>query len=211
MTLVDHARMCQRIFNIDIYDNKLKEMFNSKIHSFLQDLRNYVVHKSHIMAEWNISISSTGVSPSINFNSKRLLEEYNRWRKNSKEFIVENGDKIDLNILLIEYKNSLEKFYTWYFNAVKLKYSSCINQYTEYKIFLENIAKINSWNLSFQTIKTKREFYGFLNKYLKLSQLKNIIRSDKNIDNQMFYIKKYFDFIDKRIEIKIRDFLHMDI
>lgn len=211
MSLVDHARNCQEFFNIDDYDNKLKEVFNIKKHSFLQDLRNYSVHKSHITAEWNMSMNLNGVHTSINFDSRKLLLGYSKWRKYSKEFIMESGDKVELNSLLIEYRESLDKFYTWYFNEVKLKYTSSINQYNKYKTFLENIAKVNSWNLAFQTIKTKREFYSFLNKYLELSQLKIIMRFDKNIDNQILYIKKYFDFIDKRIEIKIIEFLNLDI
>ena len=209
-TLVDHVRRIDKVFNITNYDLKRKEIFDSKVQKFLDDLRNFVIHKKHVTGDWLINNGEKGSNISINFNTKRIMQDFKKWTTLSKSFILNSGDFICIYTLFNNYRECLQKFYTWYFYEVKNKYKSDVNEYDHYKLIIKNIQNIAEWNLFFQLIKNKRDFYKFLNKQLTFKQIKNILRADGKIQNQLSLLRDYKSFINKQLEYKLAEILKLD-
>ncbi|MFV5169743.1 hypothetical protein [Bacillus cereus] len=120
MTLVDHTR---KLFRDEYeikefekeYNKKIDELFaQSPIAQFIQDLRNYSMHRMLPMAGASVAFSAeTGMTHSI-YLSKDKLIDWKGWKTNSRVYLDMQEDSIKLLPLVNEYTKNVTEFQTWF-------------------------------------------------------------------------------------------------
>lgn len=119
-TLIDHSRKLyqeeyENLAFSEVYKNKIEETFSkSPMAKFIQDLRNYSLHRAIPIsgASYDISSSSNGLEEVL-LVKKRLLE-WNGWTKKSKEYLDTCKEDIDLVQLINEYTKKIKEFQEWF-------------------------------------------------------------------------------------------------
>lgn len=119
-TLIDHTR---KLFQDEYkgtefeaeYNAKINDTFtNSMVSKFIQDLRNYSLHRQLPIAGATISFSmATGNSQSIHM-SKEGLMDWENWTSKSKDYLKEQGERISLLQLISEYTKIVNEFQNWF-------------------------------------------------------------------------------------------------
>jgi hypothetical protein len=120
MTLVDHTR---KLFKDEYagtefekeYTKKIDELFvQSPVSRFIQDLRNYSMHRMLPMAGASVAFSEeTGMTHSI-YLSKDKLINWDGWKQNSRVYLDKQEDSIKLLQLVHEYTKNVMGFQTWF-------------------------------------------------------------------------------------------------
>ncbi|EOP48554.1 hypothetical protein IKQ_05528 [Bacillus cereus VDM053] len=120
MTLVDHTRKLfrdeyEKIEFEKEYNKKIDELFvQSPVSRFIQDLRNYSMHRMLPMAGASVAFSEeTGMTQSI-YLSKDKLIEWKGWKPNSRVYLDKQEDNIKLLQLVNEYTKNVTEFQTWF-------------------------------------------------------------------------------------------------
>lgn len=120
-TLVDHTRAFYQDeykgseFETD-YNKKIKEKFvDVPVSKFVQDLRNYILHKTLPIAGATLSFDrGDGISHSITLDAKSL-NEWNKWTSKAKEYLESiEEDRIILSDVVEGYKTQVTEFYSWF-------------------------------------------------------------------------------------------------
>lgn len=188
MALVDHARRFSDKYVVESYKEKIIEHFgSSRIHDFIQGLRNYIIHVKIVEANWQISHEFKQKQREVKFLIKtdRLLE-YKKWSSKSKNYIRENTPEIDVYNVFLTYLDNAEKFYQWHKAEVIFQFSDTLNKYFKYKKSLNKIKEKCAWNLIFQGIKNVEDPYVYLSQYLTNSQIEELLsykyKSKEQID-----------------------------
>ncbi|MCA4157729.1 hypothetical protein [Priestia megaterium] len=119
-TLIDHTR---KLFQDEYkgtdfeeeYNNKIKELFiNSSVSKFIQDLRNYSLHRTLPITGANLSFNrESGMSHSVHL-AKESLIGWEKWTKKASEYLNNQGDKISLLQLIKEYTEIVIGFQKWF-------------------------------------------------------------------------------------------------
>ncbi|MGG0730793.1 hypothetical protein [Bacillus paramycoides] len=120
MTLVDHTR---KLFRSEYketefekeYNKKIDELFaQSPVSKFIQDLRNYSMHRRLPIAGASMSFSEeSGMTHSI-YLAKKNLVSWDKWAKNARIYLDKQEDKIVLLELVHEYTKNVMGFQTWF-------------------------------------------------------------------------------------------------
>jgi hypothetical protein len=122
MTLVDHTRILVReLYNEDKfaefnaeYSYKIKEIFaENPLHQFVQDLRNYIIHKKLPMVGSTLNLNEIQANLIVDLSE---LRKNFKWRKYAKEFLDSKGDDEKLEILISDYFNLVYEFHKWFYN-----------------------------------------------------------------------------------------------
>ncbi|PGP20471.1 hypothetical protein CN994_18470 [Bacillus anthracis] len=119
-TLIDHTRKLfqdeykETDFEIE-YNTKIKETFtDSKISKFIQELRNYCLHRKLPITGASISFSrDTGTSQSIHMSTESLID-WNNWSGISKEYLTQQGERVGLLQLINGYTEIVTGFQMWF-------------------------------------------------------------------------------------------------
>lgn len=146
-SLVDHTRVFVNEYytNCDFYtqyNNKIKEIFaESPLSHFVQDLRNYVLHKELPFTSATLHYGpDTGISNTL-FLDISTLREWNRWTSFSERYIANLKDKTDFRSFIDEYWVLVNGFYLWFNNSLnelhKEKFSETAILQNELKILYE--------------------------------------------------------------------------
>ncbi|MEB0003941.1 hypothetical protein QN357_13490 [Cryobacterium sp. RTC2.1] len=84
---------------------------------FLAKLRNYVLH--NVAAPWTFSGTFGEVSTGrVALDSASLLEDNKSWSRDAKDFIVANGESIQLSPLIAPYSEAMVEHIGWIFPTV---------------------------------------------------------------------------------------------
>lgn len=146
-TLVDHTRAVVTDLypeNSEIrvkYNTEIKSKFeNNPLVSFVQDLRNYTLHRKipYVNAEMNYSIDK-GFESSIKLEKSELLE-WSGWKKIAKEYLEQLPEKFSLLAIMSDYKSIVINFYNW-FHSEQQEYHK-----SEFEEFNKMGNQIESWN-----------------------------------------------------------------
>lgn len=134
MTLVDHTR---KFFQDEYketefeneYNKKIAELFvQSPVSKFIQDLRNYSMHRMLPIAGASISFSAeSGTKHSI-YLAKKNLVSWDKWAKNSRIYLDKQDDNISLLKLVHEYTKNVIEFQTWFKERQNEIHSEAMNE-----------------------------------------------------------------------------------
>ena len=96
---------------VDSIQNYIDAYFKGNgITSFIQDFRNFVVHRGYPRMNKKLNFDSSSISNDLTFNKKELLK-YNRWNALSKKYIDEMGENKKLIDVVCEYNEIIEAYY----------------------------------------------------------------------------------------------------
>lgn len=129
-TLVDHTRVtADELYEgtdfADEYATKVKATFNaSTLSHFVQDLRNYVLHKELPAAQAHLQYTSGRAAdgemrgtPSLDLSIRLNVAELKTWQgftKPARAYIDTLPDQVDLLNIVSQYKTLVEGFYQWF-------------------------------------------------------------------------------------------------
>jgi hypothetical protein len=117
-TVVEHTRNCMRDNAIrpehrTEYQKKIEEVFmNDPLSKFLEDFRNFMLHRSLPLTEMTLDIST---STSTLYVDLTKMEDWERWTESSRRFITANKPKVSMMRLVDEYEEKAKAFYAWFY------------------------------------------------------------------------------------------------
>lgn len=103
---------------MDPYNAKVKELLIKPQFSFLQDLRNYGVHKALYPFSLHTQFAGGYMRNDIRLDGAELLANYSRWSGPAKRYIETQGDEVDLLTPMEEWSTACKLFYEWLHGAV---------------------------------------------------------------------------------------------
>jgi hypothetical protein len=123
-SLVDHTRVFKnkmykgQTFE-KIYQDKVdRGLSHSPTVSFVQDLRNYVLHKQLPIASAQLSFKGGGGTITELDNTIKLdvneLREWNKWKPESRVFLASLDDKVQIREVAEKYEGAIRAFYQWF-------------------------------------------------------------------------------------------------
>lgn len=106
---------------MDPYRAKVKELLVTPEFGFLQDLRNYGVHRSgypfRLGTVFRQESGATYMQNTIHLDKAELLES-DRWSSGAKQYLRSQSEKVDLLTPIERYSLACKKFYEWFHGAV---------------------------------------------------------------------------------------------
>lgn len=116
-SLIDHTRLCVRkeygtkdFWNE--YNSKIGEIFkDSPISNFIQQLRNYILHKQASIIYVSESQSSIALDVLIN---KKIICSSGMWNNQSRKFMSSIEGDIKLIDIVNDYTTLVANFYKWF-------------------------------------------------------------------------------------------------
>jgi len=138
-TLVEHTRNFMRECYSDtslyqVYQQRVKEEFSdSPLGHFVQDLRNYMLHKGlpnsemflHFSQDPNEPDKGAQLKTGIRYPSSSLTE-WNGWTALARKFINGGGDFVEILDFSKLYAKKVESFHTWLQNELDLFHAADI-------------------------------------------------------------------------------------
>jgi hypothetical protein len=137
-SLVDHTRIVveevhgNKEFSRE-YELKKQEIFvNSPLSRFIQDLRNYILHKGipKTIARKTFIESDKANSILLDINS---LRSWDNWSAKSKEYLDNAKDNINLYELIVAYGSLVIDFYNWFLMKQEELYKEEFRKYDSIK------------------------------------------------------------------------------
>lgn len=121
-SLVDHTRIIiEEVHGSNEFSNEYKlkkeEMFdNSALSHFVQELRNYILHKGipNTFAQEKFKTPTDSETTSSIILDLSSLRSWNGWRSKSKEYLNAARDDIDLYEIIVSYGSLVIDFYNWF-------------------------------------------------------------------------------------------------
>ena len=119
-TLIDHTRVLMGESFIakahrDEYREKVLEVFGKdSLSRFVQDFRNYALHRGVPITGFELSWSQGEDTVSTVYLDLSQMEEWTGWKPLSREFISENRPKVAMRSLLDQYDSKAKAFHEWF-------------------------------------------------------------------------------------------------
>jgi len=125
-SLIDHTRQFIREHYAgtaleSTYDDRVKADFASEpVAKFVQDLRNYMVHKGLPNSQMFLHFDNTSTAPGaggelttgVHYETSALLE-WDGWTAPAKTYIREAGEHLDIHTLAESYLEQVLRFHAW--------------------------------------------------------------------------------------------------
>jgi hypothetical protein len=124
-TLVDHTR----VFKNDMYKSKCfekvyqakvdRDLVDSPVVSFVQDLRHYVLHKQLPITSAELSFQGGEGGTIKDYDSTikldvNSLREWDRWKAKSRVYLDALDDKVKIKEVAEQYEAAIRSFYQWF-------------------------------------------------------------------------------------------------
>jgi hypothetical protein len=123
-SLVDHTRVFKNKMYKGhtfkkVYQDKVdRELKHSPIVCFVQDLRNYVLHKQLPIASATLSFKGEGGTITEFDSTVKLdvneLRAWNKWKPESRAYLDSLDDKVQIRELVEKYEGAIKAFYQWF-------------------------------------------------------------------------------------------------
>ncbi|WP_135079223.1 hypothetical protein [Terasakiella sp. SH-1] len=133
-TLVDHTRawVSQHYPNTKVsklYNKKVKSEFETdELSKFINDLRNYMLHKGLPSTERFLRVhAEQGIESGINLQKERLLE-WDKWTKPAKCFLTKQEENFSFSKIVEDYHDKILDFHNWLDNIVKNYHKADISE-----------------------------------------------------------------------------------
>jgi len=123
-SLVDHTR----VFNEDMYEGHgFKQIYQEKVDRdlkrspivcFVQNLRNYVLHKQLPISSATLSLRGDRGTIKAFDNTIKLdvneLREWDKWKPESRDYLDSLDDKVQIRHIVDKYVGDIRAFYQWF-------------------------------------------------------------------------------------------------
>jgi hypothetical protein len=123
-SLVEHTRVFKnKMYKSHafkkVYQDKVdRELKHSPTVCFVQDLRNYVLHKQLPTASATLSLRGGGGTVKEVDNTIKLdvdeLREWDKWKPESRVFLDSLDDKVQIREVAEKYEGAIRAFYQWF-------------------------------------------------------------------------------------------------
>ena len=205
MALVDHERRFSEKYPVDGLTQKRNECFgNAGLHSFIQGLRNYVVHVKIVEANWCISWEGENKTRDVKFifYANDLLE-FKKWKPEAKQLIDQNQDGINVYQIFHSYLKCANDYYSWHKAKVIAKYSAVLKGYFVYERHLNKVKEKTTWNLIISHFKEGLDVFQYLDKYLTPQQIEDVLGYENGSQQQVDRLIEIID-VYKACDDKLR-------
>ncbi len=127
MAMVDHTRgLYSHLYKennlFEEYISRKNQTFlNNPLVSFVQDLRDYFIHKHIPRLTFGFlpNIDTKETKPLLTFTLEEM-KKYQKWSATAKEFLKNSGNYIDVINLISAYHKIVTGFYEWFFSRVEV-------------------------------------------------------------------------------------------
>lgn len=135
-TLIDHTRafMTEEYHNTSVekaYLDKVREEFAADgLMKFVQDLRNYSLHKGIPNNSMSLKLTNgdtVKIDSSIYLEKKDLVE-WDRWSGAAKRYLEQQEDSIPLAIVATQYGDKVTKFFEWIQSSLREYHKSDLEE-----------------------------------------------------------------------------------
>ena len=148
-SLVDHTRIIVRklprskLF-LKEYERRIRKSFQeSTLSNFVQHLRNYVLHKGMpLLTAVGRVTPAKASNHSIDLNLD-LLRAWDGWNKYSTQYLDDMPDEVNLESVILSYKETVEDFYKWLEDTFQKVYRT---ELEEMKQILEEAEEFEQFN-----------------------------------------------------------------
>lgn len=147
-SLIDHTRVFMNQYYVDTnfkaqFDDKIKSEFaDDPLSRFIQDLRNYMLHKGLLNSSLSMSytkIEETGqfkAESNANLKKQDLLK-WDKWSKIGKQYLLTRPDEFSISSFCIEYGDKILGLYSWFekelYNHHQKDYEALVNAQKEFE------------------------------------------------------------------------------
>lgn len=168
MALVWHAGTVQEKLRISGYQHRVDQDFKNRIdHMLIQGLRNCLIHKRLLPADWRTTIIFGEGQETRFFLEKNIMLSYRRWPSRVKEYLKNIDYGVDLEELFLAYRDRVDAFHAWYRDEIVLAGDWVLKEYLEYQRIIKGISWRSSWQILLQCAKNaKIDPLEYLNEYL---------------------------------------------
>ncbi|MGK8508199.1 hypothetical protein ACRS5S_09090 [Nocardia asiatica] len=105
---------------MDQYRTKVKTILVKPQFAFLQDLRNYGVHKSLYPFTLHTQFAGGYMKNDIKLDRDKLLSTYSSWSAPAKQYIESHDGEVDLLTPMEEWSKACREFYEWFHGAITI-------------------------------------------------------------------------------------------
>lgn len=154
-TLVEHTRIFMREHYgsseiIGTYQNRVdKDFKNDPLSQFIEDLRDYMMHKGLPPSHMFLNFESNPDAPDgqgslttgINIETDKL-KTWRGWSKEGRAFIDAAGESIDIQEVAVAYSNKVNAFQSWLQNELDVLHKPDVNELQELQRLLQQRAPI---------------------------------------------------------------------
>ena len=133
-TLIDHTRIFMNKHYSGTpahkgYKQKIKNEYeNNELCRFIQDLRNYILHRGLPHTEMTLSADSEGpIESTINLDVKKM-QSWSKWTSQSKSFLSKSEKKIKMSTLVNEYADKIGCLHEWLNNKLRKHHKKDIKE-----------------------------------------------------------------------------------
>ena len=121
-SLVDHSRIIMKELYKDQpflieYQRRVEEVFSDDFSKFIQKLRDYVLHNRLPAATPTFKWSQSQEFDNQIILHRDHLLEWSGWCSQSKKYLSEQGEQLNLDTLITEYNDKVNSFYGWFETA----------------------------------------------------------------------------------------------
>ncbi|GAA1072930.1 hypothetical protein [Tsukamurella spumae] len=128
------------VWERDVYESKVTELFGDDDIKFLFDLRNFTVHYSVPVMSMGTKMQWSGGGPTVWTNRVELkrseLDKYTRWGGPAKRFLRTQDDDVEFLPLLEKYGQRAAVFHDWFWrqveDAVRIELGEYISKRNEF-------------------------------------------------------------------------------
>ena len=151
-TLIEHTRVFlrQHYDNTEFkraFDEKIKKEFSvDPLSRFIQDLRNYMLHKGLVGNSLSMSITKIEGTEQFKAESKAILKktdllEWDRWSKEGKKYLLTKEDEFKISDFCNRYGERVLNLYSWFYKELYSHHSEDYSELVKAQTELERQTK----------------------------------------------------------------------
>lgn len=156
------------------FDKVRKRSFDGSQHSFVMELRNNLNHVTFLESNWSLKNLGQEETSHFEFQTEKLLRNGD-FNQEACEYILGQGEVIDVRNLFASYHSCIDAFYTWLIPEIENKLPVAVQDYQRCRKEMQANSARCWYRLLFQQIiKPKTDLYSHLHRYLTPDELEEI-------------------------------------
>lgn len=189
MTLVDLSRALKDKINIPGYGEHVTQSFaKSPLHRFVQELRVDMIHVTLHEPSWQLT-SGRNEEPTTYFLlHPRQLKRIDDYHPLARQYVSDHPKGIDLARTVSHYQGEVNSLHMWLCDAVETAAGDTLTDYRRSQRIVRAVSSRSLWRLilSQVVIEGNRDPYAYLDRYLTLDELRDVMshqhRSKAQVD-----------------------------
>ena len=186
LALVEPGRQAARVYDIPEYQSRVDAAFaNNEQHRFIQGFRNAINHEHFLSPSWQVTYRPGEEKTQI-LLKKEVVARWDGWDALAMAFISKHSDGIDIEKLILDYRNNVEDFHRWLRESMRSRAGPLIDEYLCYKKILDAEGARPKWRILLnEAINRGIDPYQRLDEYLTPTELEKIQALPKGSKEQV--------------------------